>query len=72
MSEIKLENLSYFHGKDTPYEIKALDTINLTIPNGMVTGLQGILSDGSFIVRIKRLSRQSLLSRWIKTRSQMQ
>ena len=46
MAEIKLENLSYFHGKDTPYEIKALDTINLTIPSGMVTGLIGHTGSG--------------------------
>ncbi|MBO5937992.1 MAG: energy-coupling factor transporter ATPase [Clostridia bacterium] len=46
MAEIKLENLSYFHGKDTPYEIKALDTINLTIPSGMITGLIGHTGSG--------------------------
>ena len=46
MAEIKLENLSYFHGKDTPYEIKALDTINLTVPSGMVTGLIGHTGSG--------------------------
>ena len=46
MSEIKLENLSYYHGKDTPYQIKALDSINLTIPKGMVTGLIGHTGSG--------------------------
>ena len=46
MAEIKLENLSYFHGKDTPYEIKALDTINPTVPSGMVTGLIGHTGSG--------------------------
>ena len=46
MSQITLENLSYFHGKDTPYEIKALDTINLTIPSGMITGLIGHTGSG--------------------------
>ena len=46
MSEIKLENLSYYHGKDTPYEIKALDQINLSIPKGMVTGLIGHTGSG--------------------------
>ena len=46
MSQIKLENLSYYHGKDTPYEIKALDSINLTIPAGMVTGLIGHTGSG--------------------------
>ena len=46
MAQIKFENLSYFHGKDTPYEIKALDAINLTIPNGMITGLIGHTGSG--------------------------
>ena len=46
MSEIILENLSYFHGKDTPYEIKALDQISLTIPHGVVTGLIGHTGSG--------------------------
>ena len=46
MSEIKLEHLSYYHGKDTPYEIKALDDINLTIPKGMITGLIGHTGSG--------------------------
>ncbi len=46
MSEIKLENLSFYHGKDTPYEIKALDSINVTIPHGMVTGLIGHTGSG--------------------------
>ena len=46
MSQIKLENLSYYHGKDTPYQIKALDSINLTIPKGMITGLIGHTGSG--------------------------
>lgn len=46
MSQIKLENLRYYHGKDTPYQIKALDSINLTIPSGMVTGLIGHTGSG--------------------------
>ena len=46
MSEIKLENVTYFHGKDTPYEIKALDQINLTVPEGTVTGLIGHTGSG--------------------------
>ena len=46
MAEIKLENLSYFHGKGTPYEKKALDSISLTIPHGMVTGLIGHTGSG--------------------------
>ena len=46
MSEIILENLSYFHGKDTPYQMKALDQISLTIPHGVVTGLIGHTGSG--------------------------
>ena len=46
MSEIKLENLTYYHGKDTPYQIKALDDVNLTIPHGMITGLIGHTGSG--------------------------
>lgn len=46
MSEIKLENLTYYHGKDTPYQIKALDGINLIVPKGMITGLIGHTGSG--------------------------
>ena len=46
MSEITLENLSYYHGKDTPYEIKALDNVNITVPHGKITGLIGHTGSG--------------------------
>jgi energy-coupling factor transport system ATP-binding protein len=46
MSEIVLKNISYYHGKDTPYEIKALDNINITIPSGAITGLIGHTGSG--------------------------
>ena len=46
MSEIKIEGLSYYHGKDTPYEIKALDDINITIPKGAITGIIGHTGSG--------------------------
>ena len=46
MSEIKLEGLTYYHGKDTPYQIKALDNIYLTVPHGMITGLIGHTGSG--------------------------
>ncbi|MBQ9086554.1 MAG: energy-coupling factor transporter ATPase [Clostridia bacterium] len=46
MSEIQLENLSYFHGKDTPYQIQALKNIHLTIPGGKITGLIGHTGSG--------------------------
>ena len=46
MAEITLENVSFYHGKDTPYEIKALDDINVTFPHGMITGLIGHTGSG--------------------------
>jgi energy-coupling factor transport system ATP-binding protein len=46
MSEITVEGLGYFHGKDTPYEIKALDGIDLKIQKGMITGLIGHTGSG--------------------------
>jgi energy-coupling factor transport system ATP-binding protein len=46
MAEIKINNLSYYHGKDTPYQIKALDNIQVTIPHGMITGLIGHTGSG--------------------------
>ena len=46
MSEITLQNLSYYHGKDTPYEIKALDNINSKIEKGKITGIIGHTGSG--------------------------
>ena len=46
MSEITLENLSYYHGKDTPYEIKALDNISTSIKRGVITGIIGHTGSG--------------------------
>lgn len=46
MAKIVLENLSFYHGKDTPYEIKALNNINLTINEGCITGLIGHTGSG--------------------------
>ena len=46
MSEITLENVSFYHGKDTPYQIKALNNINITFPHGMITGLIGHTGSG--------------------------
>ena len=46
MSNIRLEELSYYHGKDTPYQIQALKNINLTIPSGKITGLIGHTGSG--------------------------
>ena len=46
MSKITLENVSFYHGKGTPYEIKALKNINLSIPEGCITGLIGHTGSG--------------------------
>ncbi len=46
MSEIKLENISFYHGKDTPYEIKALDSISTKIEKSMITGIIGHTGSG--------------------------
>ena len=46
MSSIKIEDLSYYHGKDTPYEIKALDGVDLEVKKGMITGLIGHTGSG--------------------------
>lgn len=46
MAKIKLEGVSFSHGKDTPYELKALNNINLTIPCGCITGLIGHTGSG--------------------------
>ena len=46
MSDITLENLSYYHAKGTPYEIKALDDIALNIKEGRITGIIGHTGSG--------------------------
>ena len=46
MPEIVLDNVSFYHGKDTPYEIKALKNISLTVPHGRITGLIGHTGSG--------------------------
>ena len=46
MSKITLENVSFYHGKGTPYEIKALKNISVSIPAGCITGLIGHTGSG--------------------------
>ena len=46
MANITIESLNYFHGKGTPYEIKALDDINLNLNEGRVIGLIGHTGSG--------------------------
>ena len=46
MSEIILEGVSYSYGKKTPYEILALDNVNVKIPRGKITGIIGHTGSG--------------------------
>ncbi len=46
MAEISTQSVSYYHGKGTPYEIKALDGVTLSIPQGMITGIIGHTGSG--------------------------
>lgn len=46
MTKIKLENISYVYGAGTPYEIHALDNVNLEIKTGCVTGIIGHTGSG--------------------------
>ena len=46
MAEIKLENISYVYSEGTPYEISALDDINVVIKSGAVTGIIGHTGSG--------------------------
>ena len=36
MAEISVRNISFYHGKGTPYEIKALDDVSLDIKHGLI------------------------------------
>ena len=53
MSEITLENIDYFHAKGTPYQIKALDGVNLNIREGRITGIIGHTGSGKSTLGIK-------------------
>ena len=46
MSEIVLENISYTYSEGTPYEISALENINVKIKSGSVTGIIGHTGSG--------------------------
>ncbi len=46
MSEITLCGVSYSYGKKTPYEIKALDSVNIKISNDKITGIIGHTGSG--------------------------
>ena len=46
MSEIILDGVSYSYGKKTPYEIKALDSVNIKISDDKITGIIGHTGSG--------------------------
>ena len=46
MAEISIKNVSFYHGKGTPYQIKALDDVSLDIKHGIVTGIIGHTGSG--------------------------
>ena len=46
MAEIQIKDLTYVYGKGTPYEMKALDNVNITFRDNMITGLIGHTGSG--------------------------
>ena len=43
---LTLEHINYIYGEGTPYEIKALDDVSLTIPDGQFAGIIGHTGSG--------------------------
>ena len=46
MATLSLEKVSYVYGARTPFEIKALDDVSLTVRQGSVTGIIGHTGSG--------------------------
>lgn len=46
MNTLQLEHISYIYSADTPFEMRALDDVSLTIRGGTVTGLIGHTGSG--------------------------
>lgn len=46
MATVTLDHISYTYGKGTPFEVKALDDVSLTIREGAVTGIIGHTGSG--------------------------
>ncbi len=46
MATVTLENVSYIYEPGTPFEVKALDNVNLTVREGSVTGIIGHTGSG--------------------------
>lgn len=52
-AKIKLENVTYTYGKGTPFEVTALDSVDLEIKAGLITGIIGHTGSGkSTLVRL--------------------
>ena len=45
-AKLELQNVSYYYGKGTAFEVKALDNINFKIESGSITGLIGHTGSG--------------------------
>ena len=46
MAKIEIKDVTYVYGKGTPYEMKALDRVNVTFESNMITGLIGHTGSG--------------------------
>jgi energy-coupling factor transport system ATP-binding protein len=46
MATVTLDHVSYIYGQGTPFEIKALDDVSLTVKSGSVTGIIGHTGSG--------------------------
>lgn len=46
MATLTLENVSYVYGEKTPFEVKALDDVSLTVREGSITGIIGHTGSG--------------------------
>lgn len=44
--KIRLENITYYYGKGTPFEVKALDSVSLDIHGSKLTGIIGHTGSG--------------------------
>lgn len=51
--KIKLQNVTYIYGKGTPFEVRALDSVDVSIHAGLITGIIGHTGSGkSTLVRL--------------------
>ncbi len=53
VEKIKLQNVTYIYGKGTPFEVRALDCVDVSIHAGLITGIIGHTGSGkSTLVRL--------------------